>query len=451
MNGRASTAYSRIRRNLYPLPPSLKLRYPGAVAPKPEVGLRSLSVAAQDAIVLRPGPQKPRIVSSAHGPIRQMLLTYPSYAQDQYSYGPVYRELIARLPSSTRFIILTHREVLTEVEQILDSAGAASRATLIEAPEHLHFLVWAQDPYVVVQDVGVSPVATFLIEPFTFPRVGDALIADLVSEATPIDHTQSPLYFQGGNLLIGDRFVLLGADYPAKTAAIIQQFGHIRVPDGVDTARHVRDLYRQTFAPDFDLFYVGTSLPVPQYRMRRFRLQGEEWAEELFLGTGVTQPIFHIDMFLSLAGRSRSGRYRVLVGSPIAADRILDRPPVSHSIPEVFDSVARNLTRQGFEVVRNPLPITYVDDLEFRVRTWYFATSNNCLVQIDPGSGNHVWLPTYGHGDWADLAATDEENARIWDRLGFEVHFLPDFHPFAQNLGSLHCLTKYLDRGEGPP
>jgi hypothetical protein len=92
------------------------------------------------------------------------------------------------------------------------------------------------------------------------------------------------------------------------------------------------------------------------------------------------------------------------------------------------------------------MPLTYVDDPRSRTRFWYFATSNNCLVQIDKRAGNHVWLPSYGHSDWADLAATDRANQHIWEGLGFTVHMLADFHPFAQNLGSVHCIKKYLER-----
>jgi hypothetical protein len=34
----------------------------------------------------------------------------------------------------------------------------------------------------------------------------------------------------------------------------------------------------------------------------------------------------------------------------------------------------------------------------------------------------------------------------IWERLGFTVHQLPNFHPFAAKLGAAHCIKKYLRR-----
>jgi hypothetical protein len=184
---------------------------------------------------------------------------------------------------------------------------------------------------------------------------------------------------------------------------------------------------------------------VPQYQVRPVIVNGEQWQEEVYLGTGIAQPIFHIDMFLALAGRAPNGKYRLLVGSPSLADSILGRTTVEHSMSIIFNSIASNLAATGFEVIRNPLPLTYVDDTVNRVRTWYFASSNNCLVQID-GASSTVWLPTYGHGPWSELASTDDANASIWEGLGFEVKRLADFHPFAQNLGAVHCIKKYLER-----
>ena len=82
-----------------------------------------------------------------------------------------------------------------------------------------------------------------------------------------------------------------------------------------------------------------------------------------------------------------------------------------------------------------------LDDTERLERLWYFATGNNALV--DDGT---VYLPTYGHGAWPELAATDQRNGEIWADLGYQVRFLADFHPFAENLGAVHCIKKYLGR-----
>ena len=85
-----------------------------------------------------------------------------------------------------------------------------------------------------------------------------------------------------------------------------------------------------------------------------------------------------------------------------------------------------------------------MDDPDRKERTWYFATSNNALVQNGPSK--IVWLPSYGHGNWSELAETDKANAAMWEEMGYAVKMLSDFHPFAENLGAVHCIKKYLAR-----
>jgi len=283
--------------------------------------------------------------------------------------------------------------------------------------------------------------STDFVEPFSFPRYGDSLVADFVANATDLDKTQAPLYFQGGNVLIGDDFFFIGADYPAES---LRYLGTVLVPAaGESPAQLVDRLYREYLDPVRRLIYLASTIPVPAEQRRSTVLDGAEWTEEVFVGNraGTVQPIFHIDMFVALAGGKR-----ILVGDPRLAAELLEIPLQPHAMAEVFDDIARSLDRLGFEVLRNPLPLAYVDDPARRVRTWYFATSNNALVHAPATGRPAVYLPTYGHGAWESLAVTDRLNRETWERLGFDVTMLGDFHPFAENLGALHCIKKYLAR-----
>ena len=401
-------------------------------------------------------PDKPRLVSSAHGAIRALLLTIPAYAVtppaegETNPLGKAYRNLLLRLPKQVRLVILTHEAVRGRVSAWLKRAGHFERATLIAAPDHLHFSIWAEDGYVVVEDEDSE--ARFLLEPYEFPRYGDALIADFVRNETEIRSNQAPLYFQGGNLLIGDDFFLIGADYPANS---LRYLNRVIAPEpGERPADTIHRLYRQYMDESRELLYVGSTIPVPSEEERTITINDEEWTEVVYFGNrpGTVQPLFHIDMFLSLAGRDAGGAYQILVGDPSLAAKALRQPVWPHAMQEVFENIAAGLATQGFRVIRNPLPLVYVDDPESRTRIWYFATSNNALVQIDEPEDRQVWLPTYGHGSFGrgkrtDLRRTDRLNRDVWQSLGFQVHLLGDFHPFAENLGALHCIKKYLSRG----
>jgi hypothetical protein len=408
-------------------------------------GITSLEVRREQA--LPAGPVDPRIVSSAHGALERILLCYPHYAEGEFTLESTYADLLRLLPVTCDIVVLAHPAVIGDLQAIIGRERPDNPPTVIESPEYLLFSVWAEDGYVAVRDAGRDPETTFLVEPFSFPRYGDGIIADLVAGATDLESTQAPLYFQGGNVLAGDDFVLLGTDYLTRTLETWNQYDPV-VLGGTSASKKARELFRSTFDRHRALHFLGLSRPIPDDLLapRSFEQDGEEWTEEVGEGAGTLQPIFHIDMFLSLAGRNPDdGRYRVLVGSPTAAAELLGEPVPDHALPLAFDEVAAQLERLGFEVIRTPLPRVYVDFPDERLRRWYFATSNNCLVELTDAS-RRVWLPTYGHGPWEALRATDEANRRIWEDLGFEVVQLGDFHYFAQAFGALHCIKKYLRR-----
>jgi hypothetical protein len=82
------------------------------------------------------------------------------------------------------------------------------------------------------------------------------------------------------------------------------------------------------------------------------------------------------------------------------------------------------------------------------LRSWHHITWNNCLVENSQRSGRHVYLPTFGHGENADLAPIDQAMEALWQQRGFEVHLLADFNGFAARQGVVHCIKKYVTRGE---
>jgi hypothetical protein len=423
---------AELRPRHYSTPPELVRRHVGDLSEQAQRTRAQAGPILAD--LLPPRPARPRLVASAGGPVARMLFTVPAYAVASAPLATAYRDLLAKLPPATRYLVLTHESVAEAVR------GWDERIEVVAAPEHINFSVWAEDGYAAVTDAGT----TYLVEPFSFPRYGDSLVADLVANADPaLERTQAPLYFQGGNILIGDDFFLIGADYPANT---LRYVGDVLVPaPGERPADLVRRLYGEYLDPDRRLGYVGSTIVVPEQRARRFTLDGAEWVEFLYVGNqaGTTQPIFHIDMFVTPAGRGPDGGYRLLVGDPRAAADLLGMAVSPHAMAQVFDDVAAGLRRQGFEVLRNPLPLVYADDVARRERWWYFASANNALL-----GGATVYLPTYGHGAWPELAATDEANGRIWAGLGYEVVYLADFHPFAENLGAVHCIKKYLARAD---
>jgi hypothetical protein len=387
-------------------------------------------------------PSNPSLIGTADGAIKRILLTIPKYAVDDPTMSAAYQALIGSLPATTAIVALVQNSAKPTIDSWLASGGRTATSIVDTFEDTLNISIWAEDGYVVVLDKGSG--STYFVEPYSFPRYGDGLVANFVTNFTDIRDTQAPLYFQGGNVLVGDDFFLIGADYPAHSLDYIGRV--LQPPVGVTPEAFVETMYRDYLDRERNLIYVGSGLPVPAEQTRPITVNGKRWTETICSGNakGTTQPLFHIDMFITLIGRSNQ-KYKLLVGDPKMAFDVLGQTTPEHAMSPIFDDIAESLHGKGFEVVRNPLPLAYMDDSRGKNRSWYFATSNNALVQNSPTK--EVWLPTYGYGDWTELAKTDDANKKIWADLGFVVHQLPDFHPFAENLGAVHCIKKYLARG----
>jgi hypothetical protein len=434
--------------------------------------------AVRSATPPTPGLDKPRLNSSWQGRIEQLLLSFPAWATGDPATSAGYRSVVAALRPGTEFVVVHAASQRATVESWFRAAGH-SAVTYVPMPDYVSFTDWAEDAYVALADA--SDDSAYLVEPWEFLRAGDALIADAVEEYTDVRAAQAPLIFQGGNCLIGDDFWLLGTDYFADSVGLLQGGRPpVSVPDGADLDAAVRSLFHDYVDATRELRLVGTRRPIPVRD-----LVGRREDDRFFLdlpsdGVGAYQPIFHIDMFTTLVGR-RDGPFTVLVGDPSMADEMLGTTS-PYGLADVYDGIARTFAAAGMDVVRNPLvhrPTTgrtfsvtdlrriaerdgnaallqavgeltdqgAGEDTPVTVRSWHHVTWNNCLVEDSASEGRHVYLPTYGGGE-PDLAPLDGHMTALWEGLGFTVHALADFGSFARRQGVVHCIKKYLRRGD---
>jgi len=411
---------------------------------------RGLALQLMDARLIK-RLERPSLLSSVHGKMQQVLLTVPSWIL-RYQNQPeirraseAVRSLLSKLPGHTGFVIVTHVEAVDLLSSWLEELAMTDRAEIVAAPDKMRFGSWPQDGFVVCFDQADEK---YLVEPVPFRTPEDAYVVGMIAGTLGGTHTQVPLCFQGGNLLVGDDFWLLGMD------SAVQSLKLGLVPGRrMDRRRALLADFAEMVECKRTLHLVGSRLPVPGFngdaRVRKITLNSQTWDDITYRGNraGTVQPIFHIDSFMSLAGRDAGGSYVILVGDPAMAADLLGRDLLQHSMRPVFDDIAAQLVELGFKVVRNPLPLVYQDDEINRVRSWYFASYNNALVEIATDA-RRVWLPTYCNQDHSDLEITDRVNMEIWQRLGFAPIALGDFHHFAQNLGAAHCLAKCVARGE---
>lgn len=415
----------------------------------PESGMRRRAIAMTLLQQYSHLPEQPSLVSSADGALEAMVFAVPAYVfrYDDNPLWKVYRDLFLQLPAYTELHLLVPDggDTRENLEGWLSEQGMLDRARFHEVPADIKILVWAEDDYEVVQDRKDG--SYHIVQPHSHRRAADDYSGYFLSKSLGINRVKAPLYFEGGNLLIGDDFFLMGADYIVDSMLDLE--GVLLPGKGTLATEQLAHLFSRYLDTERKFLVVGSLLYVPQEAEQEFELDGVTWTETLHAKNieGTVQPLFHIDMFITLAGRGKSGKYQVLVGDTRLAAEVLGEELTNYAMPDVFDDVAAMLERQGFDVIRNPLPLTYIDSPEERHRKWYYATSNNAVVEVKSETEKTVWLPTYGHGNWKYLRKTDEANKQVWEKLGFKVVQLEDFHPFAEKSGALHCIKKYLRRG----
>ncbi|MCI0414895.1 hypothetical protein L0222_19130 [bacterium] len=400
------------------------------------------------------------LISSVHGKLTTVLLWAPSHVFEHTSWCMRFQQLICMLPADCEIVIAVNDE--DEPEKIVHvhewmNTIPPRKHQIVRINKNVMFSIWAQDPFVVIQSHKTKQMC--FVEPVSFSRYADSFIPDRV--AACIGYHKNPdswIYFQGGNLLVADDFYLLGYDYIHKS--IVHKVHTTSPSSFVDVYTKALDP-----RPAIIINYCKNNKParVPEWETPDTENRnGTIWWVVDWTAPGKYQPVFHIDMFMSLGGRNSEGKYKVFVGDPTEAAKALGQAHLhKFAKAHVFDSIIRDLESRGdLEVIRTPLPLVSTTispemarkDLEMNVPAdvhhvalYYFATYNNCLVEID-GQSKQVWIPTYGHDGWGQLAATDYAVEKLWECHGFTVHRLGNFHPFMLYQGGPHCLTKYLAR-----
>ncbi|MFT2011257.1 hypothetical protein ACMA1I_21480 [Pontibacter sp. 13R65] len=376
----------------------------------PESGMRRRAIAMGFLEKFMHLPQQPCMTSSADGALEAILFTIPAYVFEgaDNPLWKAYKDLFLKLPTYTQLHLMVHEQVAENLARWLKDNKLEERAHLHLVPDRYQMFIWAEDAYEVITDNQNGK--RFLVQPHSNRRGADSFVSYLTAQALELERVTIPVYFEGGNILTGDDFFLMGADYGIDS--MLDLHGVLPLENGVSATETVGRLFIKYFDKERKLIFVGSTLYVPGEENRKFRKNGIEWTETFHTKNqeGTVQPLFHIDMFITLAGRNRQGKYQLVVGDTRMAAELLGEELIHYSAPDVFDDIASYLQKQGFEVFRNPLPVTYVDDEEQKARKWFFATANNALVEIKSQDEKTIWLPSYGHGSWPELKKTDKAN-----------------------------------------
>ena len=376
------------------------------------------------------------IVSEHEGRVTRLLLTVPKAyggpASVDAREARHFETLIGRMGTQVNYLVVAAPRQRETVEGWLRAAGIDhSRLTFVESPR-FEFSIWAQDAYVALRDPAGNSI---LWEGIAIPRGEDMTVAYDIAAQTDVAAVPSHLYFQGGNVLGGDRLTLMGLDYLVKNTT---RYG---LPTLADVVQQFEAIFGTRIVP------LGEEIA-----------DAEDWYQRGILSGYGYQPIFHIDMYVTPTGVvGPSGKEIVFLGRPRKAREITGKwsdvaELDNERYDRYFDATAGQLEAE-FEVRTLPLWITYgnLNRPASRAERFYNLTWNNAIVEND-GNDRRVLLPMYSQdaSEFAVDASLRREleaaAAAEWKALQFDVRFTDGLEDLAHSMGSLHCIAKTLQR-----
>lgn len=430
--------------------------YPNTVIPRSTTGISSSRSFLHDAIsgatdnTLKPFSSREfseafahsletKIVPACLGRIENLLLTVPWHRGTDGQVTLMEREvrhfrsLILALGKKLIYTIVCHPDTRSEVENW--KTMACNLQFIIVEVSNFNYTIWAQDAYVGLRGRLGQKI---LVEGVFFNREDDTMVADEIAAQTDVSAIQSCLYFQGGNILGGDKITLVGMDY------MIRNLGHC----GLESVEAIANRYSDLFATDI-LFLGG-------------RNSGDyDWYRAGKLTGYGTQPIFHIDMYVTRTGVvGASGKEIVFLGRPKIALEIVGKRPEQGNVDierydAFFDQTEEQLAAH-FEVHSLPLFMVHgnVNGEGYRAVKEYYNLSFNNVVIENYDNTRHVVLPTYASESEAERFGVDayvrrelEDAAEsVWRDAGFSISRTDSHEILSHAMSSSHCITKALQR-----
>jgi len=374
--------------------------------------------------------------STARGDLAQVVIVLPSHffvawndEAQRVALLSSYAKLLATLPESCEVVAVldaSNPARLILAQQFL-TTHRPSGAKLMPLPLALGPTQWVRDPFCTVLLSGTPQ----LVEPAEFikERPTDWGLADLLGPALGLVVEQGDNIFAGGNVLAGKDHVFVGADSADR---IVRMMGESE--EGAVTRAFTELEKNGSRTP----IVVGTKTQVPNETKPPI-LQSDRTKHIYHVGNESSrQPIFHIDMFMTLAVRSDDTDVVVLGRPALAREHMPDAWPIDAELDKELQEIATTLRAQGIDVLEIPMPIFGVREAKMLI-AFYYAPYSNALVET--GSSRRVWLPQFS-STWAAVQTIDDIVAATWrDELGYEVIPIPGCTTFASSPGGLHCAT----------
>lgn len=346
---------------------------------------------------------------------------------------------------------------LNPVEQVQNQAtemfnnaevDRKNRVVILRPNLDFGFTKWTQDPFQVLSDETGKGKAFVS----SLPRVNANFIVSQLSAGTNIPVFGNLSLLEGGNILIDRKHALVGQN-------VLLDNTQKRINLGLPNCRNIvnripmnetevrMELDRVFGIPKTDFRFVGKKLnttPSPTYRLHPIRNQN--------------QPFFHLDLYLTWGIKQDGNLKRTILIARIRKEGILmsgpgEIPGNIQQIMRILDTLASSFSQRGHPVVRVDMVVRVGGTA---IGFDNFFSYNNAQVQDYPGRHKAI-VPNYYDPD-NDLIP-DKLNTlfKQFDQLAHDSFEEAGFNIIAEvkgdlmyfsalERGSVHCLTKVLDR-----
>ncbi len=379
------------------------------------------------------------LLSSVYGRIDGLILAIPLQIKN-FPYESYFRELIEVFGTDKEILLFYPKaendKQAEEFSEILNSLQKPMLYFIASGVKQLN--PWTRDAFLSLK---TADKRTLLLTTCSQPQ-NRYLAGELIKVKENISWQSVNLNLTGGNILKADQYAL---------------FGNANANKDIDVLKSCLG----------DIDYIPI---VSDYKMSGFRAEGKTTSDgfiNFYSAFDRHQGIFHIDLFITLAGAENGIEY-ILIAEPVlgfipnddtAADLLEFANLIINETAKVINSIISNLeknTQRKFTVIRNPMPLIVFEEFRYDLgkwqRNWNWASFNNCLVEIynrDSKKIKNVWLPNYKvAGMGISLLPTFTiQNKFIFEALGFSVFQMKNDYSLLANMrGSLHCITNIIYR-----
>lgn len=327
--------------------------------------------------------------------------------------------------------------------------GDVSNPKAIKSPDQdFKVPVWIRDPFLVMESSNGEPI---LLDPFhpwpsdrhTTSLIVNRYISEMVSAQLQIPSKSTPFFLHGGNILAGDNFAVMG-DQIFKT-------------NNQEYNEKISTKSRERFQPTLATILGLSKKAIIVVRCPGIDFRGQpleqKWDALRADWDMVEKKLFHLDMYLTLVGKSSDG-----ITEEILLGKVHEWDFSKEDWVEVGenDPMQRFLDWHELEYKRKfgsrkiPIKIIRIPLLRWQ---GMILSYNNCLVECPNGSRRRLYLPQFAWPNLDKMIPNSPDFERMDKevikqlKIDFDVKMIDmGFRLMAAHHSGLDCMVSVLER-----